>query len=232
MRVLIVEDEPVIAQRIQRLLRKYIDEKITTIKSLSSLDDADIYLEENTIDLLLLDLNLHGEDGFELLKKLVAESFHTIIISAYAEKAIEAFEYGVLDFVAKPFNEERFNKALSRFLDTREKREFFAKKLAVKKYGEVSILDIDNINYIQAEGHYSQIITPEQNYLHDKSLDKLHALLPENFEKIHRSYIVNIKNIEGLIVQSGGVYRAKLSCGTEIPISRSKFKGVKEKLSL
>ena len=72
----------------------------------------------HSIDLLLLDLNLHGKSGFLALENAVAGSFQTIIVSAYADQAITAYEYGVLDFVNKPFSRARLEKALNRFLNS------------------------------------------------------------------------------------------------------------------
>ena len=72
------------------------------------------FIKEQSIDLLFLDLNLNREDGYELLEEVAAESFHTIIVSAYKDRAIRAFEYGVLDFVAKPYTEERLSLAIQR----------------------------------------------------------------------------------------------------------------------
>ena len=88
MKILIVEDEPVIAQRIARQVSTYFEHSSCIVKWVEDIDDTLDYLSDNQIDLLLLDLNLHGEDGFEVLKTLCAESFHTIIISAYSDKAI------------------------------------------------------------------------------------------------------------------------------------------------
>ena len=114
MDIVIVEDEPVIAQRLQRQVKEILVDQQPNIKWFDNFDDAQSYLFEQPLDLLILDLNLHGVDGFELLKTVSAESFHTIIVSVYAEKAITAFEYGVVDFVAKPFNFERLQQALLR----------------------------------------------------------------------------------------------------------------------
>ena len=102
MNIVIVEDEPVIAQRLARQIKAIDALNSAKLKHFDTFDDAQAYLEENLIDLLFLDLNLHGVSGFDLLKSVAAASFHTIIVSAYAEQAIKAFEYGVVDFVAKP----------------------------------------------------------------------------------------------------------------------------------
>ena len=90
MRVLIIEDEPIIARRIKRMVSSYLDENLKNLAISNTVESGLNYIEQNEIDLLFLDLNLHGEDGFSVLERVVAASFHTIIISAYKEKAIKA----------------------------------------------------------------------------------------------------------------------------------------------
>ncbi|MCJ8270572.1 MAG: response regulator [Psychrosphaera sp.] len=121
MQVVIVEDEPVIAERLERQISQILGEKLGKIIWFDDLDDAQEHLAEHSIDLLFLDLNLHGDDGFDLLKTVTADSFHTIIVSAHADQAIKAFEIGVLDFVAKPFTQQRLEQAINRML-TQEQR--------------------------------------------------------------------------------------------------------------
>ncbi|MBN2399557.1 MAG: response regulator, partial [Candidatus Aminicenantes bacterium] len=116
MRILIIEDEPPIAKYIERCTRSLLKGHIRRIDAVHTLEDARHYLRKNRIDLCLLDLNLSGTDGYELLKQALAMPFQSIIISAHAEKAVTAFEYGVVDFVPKPFTVERLQKAFDRFL--------------------------------------------------------------------------------------------------------------------
>ncbi len=99
MRVLIVEDEATIAQRVSRLLRDILGEQLESLEVIESFDLAMESLAMNPVDLLTLDLNLDGDDGFALLETAAAETFHTIVISAHTERALEAFEHGVLDFL-------------------------------------------------------------------------------------------------------------------------------------
>jgi two-component system response regulator LytT len=87
MQVIIVEDEPVIAQRLERQISPILGDKLNKLRWFDNLDDARDHLAEHTIDLLFLDLNLYGDDGFELLKTVTADSFHTIIVSAHADYA-------------------------------------------------------------------------------------------------------------------------------------------------
>ena len=94
MRLLIVEDELPIAEDIKEICQNLLGSKLSSIKIELTLGNALLYLSEKQIDVLLLDLNLSGKNGFEILKKMVSYSFHTIIVSANIDRAIEAYEYG------------------------------------------------------------------------------------------------------------------------------------------
>src|SRR5688572_4889959 len=134
MRVLIVEDEPLLAQRLERFCREILGARLETLRVATLFSEASARLDESPIDLLLLDLNLHGRDGMELLASSVAGSFHTIIVSANTEHALRAFEYGVMDFIAKPFTRERLEQALQRVVDREARAASAAKFLAVRKH--------------------------------------------------------------------------------------------------
>ncbi len=234
MNILIVEDEPVIAQRIQRMLNKVGEaEPSLAFKSIhwvNNLDDAESFVVEQPIDLVFLDLNLNGKDGFQILEQYTAQSFHTIIISAYAERAITAFEYGVIDFIEKPFTEQRFVKALKRVTNREDRNSKNCRQLAVKRLGEIELVATDQIVFIKSEGHYSELtLATGQKRLHDKSIEKLLQLLPDSFVRTHRSYAVNWHYVNGLSIESGGKYQ--LNCGElEVPVSRSHIAEVKQKL--
>ena len=90
MHAIIVEDEPAILRRLERQITELLGEKLERLKCFNNLDDAQDYISQQSIDVLFLDLNLRGQNGFNMLSTLTASSFHTIIISAYADKAIEA----------------------------------------------------------------------------------------------------------------------------------------------
>ena len=114
MNALIVEDERMAARRLERMLRGILGDSVEQITCLERVEEAECFLASTTIDVLLLDLNLNGEDGFELLKKATAGPFQTIIVSANTGQALRAFEYGVLDFVPKPVERSRLERALAR----------------------------------------------------------------------------------------------------------------------
>src|SRR5688572_2670748 len=139
-RVLIVEDEPLLAQRLERLCREILGQRLESVRIVTVFSDARARLTESPIDLLLLDLNLHGRDGMELLASSVAGSFHTIVVSANTDQALRAFEYGVMDFIAKPFTRERLEQALQRVVDREARAASAAKFLAARKHGKVELV--------------------------------------------------------------------------------------------
>jgi two-component system response regulator LytT len=230
MHVLIVEDEPVITERLVRQMNQILGKNLSKLKTLDNIDDAQEYIFDQSIDLLCLDLNLKGASGFDLLKLLAASSFHTIVISAHTDEAVKAFEYGVLDFVAKPFTLERLQKAVNRILDTNLRQDYGVRYLSVKNVGVVKLIEVSQIEYIQASGHYSELVCDQEKQLHHKSIEKLLAILPPNFERIHRSYIVNMNMVARLSVKPGSTYELVLACGTILPIGRSRISSIKAKL--
>lgn len=230
MRVLIIEDEARIAKRLHRMTTSFFEQN-STISICDSVQKGMAYIENNEIDLLLLDLNLNGENGFDLLETVVSRSFHTIIVSAYTDKAITAFEYGVLDFVPKPFDELRLGQAFKRISNNIKATDEHLKFLAVKKAGNVKLIDIDDLLYIKGAGIYSELHLRNGNLeLHDKSLESLTQLLPSCFERIHKSYLVSLGLAEKIIIQTGSKYGLLIKNGELLPIGRSKYKELKNKI--
>ena len=209
------------------MCRRFWKKKTSQIVGFSNLTDAQEYLKNNPIDLLLLDLNLNGANGFDLLKELVAQSFHTIVVSAYRERAVEAFEYGILDFVPKPFNKERLQKAINRLHDLHINETKF---LAIKHNGRIELVALEEVVYIQGAGNYSEVyLKNKRKVLHDKALDKLHHLLPDGFERIHKSYIVKMSEMQHIKIHQGSKYVMILKNSTTLPIGRTRYKELKEK---
>lgn len=229
MRVLIIEDEARIAKRLQRMAASFFEQS-SVISICDSVQKGLDYIEEYQIDLLLLDLNLNGENGFDILEAMVSESFHTIIVSAYTDKAIMAFAYGVLDFVPKPFDEHRLNQAFKRIKSNSNRTEPL-KFLAVKKTGNVKLIPIEDLLYIKGAGIYSELHLRNGNQeLHDKSLETLAQLLPTSFERIHKSYLVSLALAEKIIIQPGSKYQLLIKNGELLPIGRAKYKELKHKI--
>lgn len=230
MNILIVEDESRIAKRIERMTRNILGSGVQKLNHINNLKDALNFIDNTSLDLVFLDLNLNGENGFELLKTAVSKAFHTIIISAFKDQAITAFEYGVLDFVPKPFNSDRLEQALNKVITNERSVSNQIKVLAIKKRGRLQLIPVENILYIKGAGVYTELFLADgSRELHDKSLEKLEQLLSKSFERIHKSYLVKLSEVKEIIVKSGSKYMAELKNGTIIPIGRTKYKDLKAK---
>ncbi|MEM8558190.1 MAG: LytTR family DNA-binding domain-containing protein [Bacteroidota bacterium] len=231
MRVLVVEDERIIAQRLRRLLLDLAGHEITRLDVCPTLDAARAQLDASPPDVVFLDLNLNGADGFDLLRASVAESFHTVVVSAHTERALEAFEVGVLDFVPKPFGAVRLTTTLERLRGARAQHP--AATLAVRTAGRIDLVPVASVAYVRAAGSYAELVLRDGSVrVHAKSLDRLLAVLPSSFERIHRSYLVRLDEIVQLRVREGSRYAAVLASGEALPVGRTRVEAVRHRLGL
>jgi two-component system, LytTR family, response regulator LytT len=233
MRILIVEDERPTAEDIELLVRQILGKEVTSIHIETTLGNAMAFLDEKPIDVLLLDLNLNARDGFQILKQVVSKSFFTIVISANINRAIEAFEYGVLDFIPKPYNRDRLEAAFKRIESGHASDGHAIKYLSVKKGFEIRIIPIEDIRYFKSANIYVELHLKNKNMvIYDKAIKQLGPLLPSNYYRIHKSFIVNIETIDKIQTLGGGQYRAVLKSGDILPVSRNKIQMLKKYLSL
>lgn len=231
MRLLIVEDEEIVARRLERLLRGLLAGRDLSLRRASSIAEGFAAIAEGAIDLLFLDLNLNGRNGFQLLGDAVSRPFQTIVVSAHESQAIRAFEYGVTDFVPKPFTEARLRKALDRIIERDEPSREALRYLAVRRAGEVRPIPLDAVVYLQGAGDYAEIHCRDgSTHLHDKSLTALEQLLPSRFVRIHRSYLVSLRDAEALRSEPGSRYSLRVSTGEELPVSRSRVADLRGRL--
>ena len=231
-RILIVEDEPPIAKYVENGVRSILGDAVRDIQVCHTLDRALHGLKARSIDLCLLDLNLSGEDGFEVLRQAAAQPFQTIVISAYVERAVEAFDYGVLDFVAKPFKLDRLRKALDRFAGREAGERRSAKYLAYRLRNACHIIAVQDIRFFKAVRFLVEAHPAEgPAVLLDKSLSWLETVLPPAYIRIHRSYIVDLAAVESYRHTGGSVYRIRLKSGVELPIGRLYLKTVQGRLN-
>lgn len=230
MKLLIVEDEIHIARLLEKKISLILEDQVTSMETISTYDQAIQYLESHEIDVLMLDLNLNGRDGFELLKFFSAGPYQTIVVSAHQERAIEAFEYGVIDFVLKPFNEARLKKAFNRVNKLDIAGQPMTKYFATQRRGQLRIVEDDEILYFQAYGHYSKIHLRNGDVeLHNKSLVQLLPLLPKSYERIHKSFILKMSEANKLYIHEGGKYQIQINNGELLPLGRKRYPSIKDK---
>lgn len=232
MRILIVEDEYSIARDIEWNCRQISGKQIVSLQIIQTLEAAAAYIFKNPVDLVLLDLNLGGKNGYDLLKLAVSGSFHTIIISAHTDRALEAFEYGVLDFLPKPFTRARLIKAFDRYFGRRNRETRTTKYLTVRKHNTNVVLTVDDILYFRAANYYSEAVLKNGAVeILDKSLDRLSQILPSRFFRIHRSYIIDVNFIASFIPVIKGSSRLTLKNGERLPISKRRYKELRHKMN-
>ncbi len=234
MKILIVEDEVMVARALKRMISGILGKRQTTLATSPSIEEAHAYLHSNKIDLLFLDLNLNGEDGMSLLADLTSSSFHTIIVSANTDQALRAFEYGVVDFVPKPFDEARLEKAIAR-LNLPETSvnggQGNAEFLGVRRGGTTQLVETALIVSVKATDSYSELILASgDHFLHEKNLKQLIQILPASFQRIHRSTIVNMKYVNSLEAYEGSRYELRLSSGGTITVGRAFVDKLRERL--
>jgi len=216
--VVIVEDEELIAQRLIRLVGlAHTEAKVVGVAN--SVSDAMRLLARHTHSVVLLDLNLGGEDGFSLLRTAAAEGWRTIVVSAHVERAIEAFELGVVDFVPKPFTVERLQTAFQRARDRTPNSRL---RYLSAYFGTGTVLiSLEDIVAIHGADDYSEVQTRDaRRLLHKKTLQQLSEELPPPFVRIHRSHIVNLRFVQQLRRTATAGYELSLTTGEPLPVGR------------
>ena len=218
-RVVIAEDEEVIARRVARLTTDILGPAVT-VRIAASVDDARDAVSELAPDVLVLDLNLEGRDGFDLLRDPALHGCPTVVVSAHTDRALEAYELGIRDFVPKPFGRERLEIALRRALDATPRR---PRLFGVRDGGATHFVPLDEIRYARGAGARSELVLARSRVVRDdRLLDRLQQLLPAQFERIHKSFLVDIRHITRLIAQEGSRYAIELADGTTLPVGRTR----------
>jgi two-component system, LytTR family, response regulator len=244
-RAIIVDDEKPARRRLRELLEK--QPAIAIVAECSNGAEAVRQIRAMQPDLLLLDIQMPGLDGFGVVEEISpAQMPATIFVTAYDQYALKAFEVNALDYLMKPFSDERFERSLVRvlsFVRTHRREELSHRILSlldqvqpkqpnnigapldclmIKNGGRVHFLRVEEIDWIEAAGVYVQIHAAGKTWLHRISLGELEAKLDaRKFLRIHRSTIVNLQRIRELHPHSHGDFLVVLHDGTELKLSRS-----------
>lgn len=192
-------------------------------------------------DLLLLDVQMPNGDGFEVLNQIPADKLPIVIFTtAHDQYAIRAFDAHALDYLLKPFNQERLHRAIERvkvellksheqslrarlldLLNTTKPESKQFRRLVVRTSGRVIFLDLQEIDWIEAAANYVRLHVGKDSFLLREGIGQLSAKLdPDRFVRIHRSSIVNVNRIRELQPCDSGEYIAVLKNGKELSCSR------------
>ena len=248
---LIVDDEPLARRNIRLLLKD--DREIEIVGEAANGREALALIKEHSPDLIFLDIQMPELDGFGVLESIEAERLPAIVfVTAFDQYALKAFEFHALDYLLKPFDDARFEKALRQaklqlsqrelkdlsqrlvaLLDAHGRREGntgepipqpqYLSRLLIKSKGRVFFLKTDEIDYVQAEDYYVKLHVGRKGHLLRETMNEMEAKLdPATFLRIHRSTIVNIERIRELQQHFNGEYIVVLHDGSEHKLSRSR----------
>lgn len=238
---LIVDDEPLAREYIRALLKT--DDEIEIVGECGNGRTAAEFIAENKPQLVFLDIQMPEMDGFALLKKIDAKNFPAIIFTtAFEDYAIRAFEFHALDYLLKPFDAERFAKAVGfakqRLLDQDEsaleavqitellknidEKPKHLERLLIKLNGRIIFLKVCEIDVIRADDKYVQLHAGKNVHLVRQTLGAMNKQLdPNKFVQVHRSIIVNVERIKELQTMFSGDLVVIMENGAEIPLSRN-----------
>ena len=222
-RALIVDDEPLARTNLKVLLRRH--PQIQIVGEPGSGLEALSEIRRTKPDLVFLDVQMPECDGFDVLEMLGGDVPSAVIfVTAYDQYALRAFEAGALDYLLKPFDDTRFERALSRAHDKIQHHQSASPKperLAVKTAGQILFLKPADIDWIEAADYYSGLHVGDKTHLLRRSMSELEQDLDPNvFCRIHRSAIVNLARVRALQSNRNGEYEVLLLNGTTLPISR------------
>ncbi|MGM0603153.1 MAG: LytR/AlgR family response regulator transcription factor [Bacillota bacterium] len=255
-KTIIVEDEDLARQELKYLLEQ--DKRFKVIAEAAGGRRALKLLEKNEADLLFLDIKLPGISGIEVAKKIQSKNNSPLIVftTAYDEYAVEAFRLAAVDYLLKPISEKRLNQTLDRvwkkinsqnfnkekfmqeninsLLNHLQKDSKKPEKIAVSDGDRYLLLNYNNIFYFSTKDKKVWAHTDNNSYITQFQLKELEKILPENFYRIHKSYIVNLKLIKAVIPWFKGKYQVMMSdfCEHNIPVSRSRVQRLNELLNL
>jgi two-component system LytT family response regulator len=238
MRVLIADDEPLACERLRTLLASERD--IELVGEFNDGRSAAEAIRRLTPDLVFLDIQMPEMDGFAVLDALSVPPA-VIFVTAFDQFAIRAFEVCALDYLLKPFDKDRFRKALGRaraecerrsgtdlgarlqslLAELRERKQY-VDRLVVRAGGRVLFLKTAELDYIESAGNYLRLHSGAEEYLYRETMARMEAMLdPARFARIQRSTIVNVERVKELHPLFRGDYAVVLRDGRRLTLARA-----------
>jgi len=255
-KTLIVDDEPLARRNLRVLLEK--DPQIEIVDECRNGREAVKAINALAPDLIFLDIQMPEMDGFDVLQRVGPEHIQAIIfVTAFDQYALKAFDVHALDYLLKPFDDDRFGHALERaklqieareinrlskrllaLLEERESKhkdgpeqKGYLSRLMVKVAGRMVLLKIDEIDFVEADGNYAKLHVGRKAHLLREKMNDLEVQLdPAKFVRIHRSIIVNLDRIKELHPHFNGDYIVVLEDGRQLRLSRSRREQLEARL--
>ena len=245
MKVILIDDEPLSREIVKSYLQSY--KNLEVVAECSDGFEGVKAILQHQPDVIFLDIQMPKINGFEMLE-LIEQPPAVIFTTAFDEYAIRAFESNAVDYLLKPFSEERFRKAVDKFLekspasvsettntllDTVASSPNQAERIVVKTGNKVKIIPTHEIHYLEADDDYVKIVTQEGSFLKNRTMQFYEKTLdPKFFVRVHRSYILHVNQITRIDPYQKETHLAILRDGKQIPVSKSGYSRLKEILGL
>lgn len=230
-RVAIVDDELLARQRIEDLLAKERD--VEVVAEASDGDAAVDVIRREKPDLVFLDVQMPNRTGLEVAQTLGEAMPLTIFTTAYDQFALKAFDVAAVDYLVKPFDDERFAQALRRARARMHVGGDYLDTIAVESRGQTRVVPVGEIDYITASGPYAELHIGAITFAVREKMQRLEEQLdPARFFRIHRSAIVRLDRIDTLRHAAGGDYAVRLKDGTELSVSRARREELEARLGI
>jgi two-component system LytT family response regulator len=237
MRVIIVDDEDLARGLVREYLAGHGDVEI--VAECANGFDAVKAITELDPDLVFLDIQMPKLNGFEVVE-LAGRKTHYIFVTAYDQYALKAFDVHAVDYLLKPYSQQRFDEALAHaratlraslgveaVVNEAAMRNKPLGRVLIRDGARVHVIGVEKIDFIEAQDDYVQINSEGKGYLKNQRLAELESQLdPDVFVRIHRSYIVNIGRVSR-IEQGKDSHTAILIDGARVPVSRSGYQKVR-----
>jgi two-component system LytT family response regulator len=244
-KVLIIDDEPLARSIVKEYLQKHPD--LELLQECNDGFEGLKAVQDLQPDLIFLDIQMPKISGFEMLE-LCDPAPHVIFTTAFDEYAIKAFDAHAIDYLLKPFSQDRFDKAIAKWkeqagnrvekntdelLETASLSPSQHQRIVVKNGSKIKIIPAADVHYLEAADDYVKIFTQEGYFLKNKTMGHFEkALDPDQFVRSHRSYIVNIQQITRIDPYEKENHIAILRSGAKVPVSRSGYGRLKEVLGI
>jgi len=246
MKAIIIDDEPLARGIIQEYLQSY--PQIEVMQECNDGFEGVKAILQHKPDLIFLDIQMPKINGFEMLE-LIEQPPAVIFTTAFDEYAIKAFETHAIDYLLKPFNKERFDKAIAKYshqhaaplqqaatkalLQSNNDLPEQTERIVVKTAGKIKIIPVPEVQYLEAADDYVKVYTKEGAFLKNKTMSYFEkSLPPKQFVRTHRSYLVNIQEITRIDAHEKETYLALLKSGSRIPVSKAGYIKLKAVLGL
>lgn len=236
MKILVVDDESPARKKVLQYLK---DEGIDSVMEAEDGAEAVRVIEEEKPDLVFLDIQMPLMTGFEVIRAVGVENMPTLVfVTAYDKYALEAFEVEAVDYLMKPFDEDRFKRSFGRaverirlkrdqkgsyqkILDQMRKREGYLQRIMVKQGSRFFYVKTDDIVYISAEQKYMELHTEKKTFLVRETMNSIgESLDPAKFVRIHRSTLLNVEHMQEIQPWFHGDCTVLLKNGEKLTLSR------------